>query len=265
MGISAQQTLAWCQERDLGTAISAWQDFNTPGRVRRFDVDAEAIPVQTAAHERAGRAVRPAGRNGPEPKVLATGAGCAGSGGPEPGPLALRGSTPRVDRFEVIREEGKRLERTLIILKPDAVQRRLLGRIIQRFEDKGLVVAGMKLMQISRELAERHYAPHKGKPFYPGLIDYITHGPVVVMVLQGERCIDVARTLMGATFGFKAAPGTIRGDFGASTTFNLVHGSDAPESAATEIALYFTDAELLDYAPAGSEWSWKPNEVAAEG
>ena len=147
------------------------------------------------------------------------------------------------------------MERTLIILKPDAVQRRLLGRIIQRFEDKGIAVGGMKLMQISRELAERHYAPHKGKPFYPGLIDYVTSGPVVVMVLQGERCIEIARTLMGATFGYEAAPGTIRGDFGATRTFNLVHGSDSPETAATEIALYFADGDgLLDYSPADSGW-----------
>ncbi|UCC28696.1 MAG: nucleoside-diphosphate kinase, partial [Phycisphaerales bacterium] len=111
------------------------------------------------------------------------------------------------------------MERTLIILKPDAIQRRLVGRIVQRFEDKGLVIVGMKLMQMSRELAERQYAPHDGKSFYPGLIDYITSGPVVVMVLQGERCIEIARTLMGKTFGYEAQPGTIRGDFGASQTY----------------------------------------------
>ena len=153
------------------------------------------------------------------------------------------------------------MERTLIILKPDAVQRRVIGRIVQRFEDKGLVLAGMKLMRISSELAERHYAPHKGKPFYPGLLDYITCGPVVVMVLAGEKCIEISRTLMGKTFGYEAAPGTIRGDFGASKTFNLVHGSDSPESAATEIALYFTDDELLDYAPADASWVFKANET----
>ncbi len=156
------------------------------------------------------------------------------------------------------------MERTLVILKPDAVQRRLTGRIIQRFEDKGLVIVGMKLMQISRDLAERHYAAHKGKPFYPGLITYITHGRVIVMVLQGERCIEITRALMGATFGFQAAAGTIRGDFGASRTYNLVHGSDSTETAATEIALYFDDDELIDYAPSGSEWAWKPNETGTE-
>ncbi|RME37886.1 MAG: nucleoside-diphosphate kinase [Planctomycetota bacterium] len=146
------------------------------------------------------------------------------------------------------------MERTLIIFKPDCLQRRLLGRVLQRFEDKGLFPVGMKLMRISRELAERHYAPHKGKPFYPGLIDYITSGPVVVMVLQGERAIDIARRLMGKTFGYEADPGTIRGDFGASRSFNLVHGSDSPESAETEIALYFRPEELCDYVPAGHEW-----------
>ncbi len=153
------------------------------------------------------------------------------------------------------------MERTLIILKPDAIQRRLIGRIIQRFEDKGLIVAGMKIMQITRDLAERHYAPHKGKPFYPPLIDYITSGPVVVMALQGTRCIEMARTLMGKTFGFEAAPGTIRGDFGASKSYNLIHGSDSPDSAATEIALYFKKEELLDYAPAGSQWVFVANDV----
>ena len=146
------------------------------------------------------------------------------------------------------------MERTLIILKPDAVQRRLVGRVIQRFEDKGLAIVGMKLMTVSRTLAERHYAVHKGKPFYPGLIDYITGGPVVVMVLEGPRCIEIARTLMGKTFGYEAAPGTIRGDFGASRSYNLVHGSDAPETAEFEIGLYFKEGELLEYAPASAEW-----------
>jgi len=153
------------------------------------------------------------------------------------------------------------MERTLIILKPDAVQRRVIGRIVQRFEDKGLSIAAMKLVPISRELAERHYAPHKGKPFYPGLIEYITSGPVVVMVLQGTRCIEISRTLMGKTFGYEAAPGTIRGDFGASRSFNLIHGSDSPDSAATEIALYFRPDELLDYSPAGSEWVYPKNDA----
>ena len=129
------------------------------------------------------------------------------------------------------------MEQTLIILKPDCVQRRLIGRIISRLEDKGLVIGAMKLMRISRELAERHYAPHKGKPFYPGLIDYITSGPVVVMVVGGPRAINICRKLMGKTFGYDAEPGTIRGDFGCSRTYNLVHGSDSPETARQEISL----------------------------
>lgn len=152
------------------------------------------------------------------------------------------------------------MQRTLIILKPDCIQRRLVGRVMQRFEEKGLSIAAMKLMQIPRALAEEHYAPHKGKPFYPGLIDYVTSGPVVVMVLQGNRCIEIARTLMGKTFGYEAAPGTIRGDFGASRSYNLVHGSDSPESAETEIALYFSGDELLDYSPAGAEWVFPKND-----
>ncbi|HOB73810.1 MAG TPA: nucleoside-diphosphate kinase [Phycisphaerae bacterium] len=153
------------------------------------------------------------------------------------------------------------MERTLIILKPDCVHRRLIGRIIQRFEDKGLTIAAMKLIQITPDLAERHYAPHKGKPFYPGLIQYITSGPVVVMVVAGRNAIAIARKLMGKTFGFEAEPGTIRGDFGSSKTFNLIHGSDSPESAATEIALYFQENEILDYAPVDTPWIGRPDEV----
>ena len=118
----------------------------------------------------------------------------------------------------------------------------------------------MKAMRISRDLAERHYAPHQGKPFYPGLIDYITSGPVIVFVLQGARCIEIARALMGQTFGYEAQPGTIRGDFGLSRTYNLVHGSDSPESAAAEIALYFTEEELLDYTPADQPWIFPDDE-----
>jgi nucleoside-diphosphate kinase len=148
------------------------------------------------------------------------------------------------------------VERTLIILKPDAVQRGLCGPIIARFEAKGLKLVAMKLMKIPRELAERHYAPHTGKPFYPGLINYITAGPVVVLVAEGVNAIAVARKLMGATFGFNAEPGTIRGDFGLSKTYNLIHGSDSPETAAAEIALYFRPEELLAYERAGDRWTY---------
>ncbi len=153
------------------------------------------------------------------------------------------------------------MEQTLIILKPDCIQRRFVGRIIQRFEDKGLTITAMKLMQISKDLAERHYAPHKGKPFYPGLIEYITSGPVVVMVLTGAGAIDMARKMMGHTFGFEADPGTIRGDFGASKTYNLVHGSDSAETAATEISLYFISDELLNYQTPAHLWTFKPGET----
>lgn len=132
--------------------------------------------------------------------------------------------------------------------------------IIQRFEDKCLTIAAMKMMRISRELAERHDVPHKGKPFYPGPIEYITSGPVVVMVTAGPRAINVCRKLMGKTFGFDAEPGTIRSNFGASTTCNLVHGSDSPESAAAEISLYFNDAEILHYVTPEAAWLAKSDE-----
>ncbi len=152
-------------------------------------------------------------------------------------------------------------EKTLVILKPDCVQRRLVGRVIQRLEDKGLTIVAMRLLHISTELAERHYAPHRGKAFYAGLIEYITSGPVVVMVVAGPGAIEMCRRLMGATFGYQAEPGTIRGDFGASKTYNLVHGSDAPETAETEIALYFEPQELLDYETAAHRWSFRPDEA----
>ena len=153
------------------------------------------------------------------------------------------------------------MEQTLIILKPDCVQRRLIGRILQRFEDKGLTIAGMKLMQISRDLAELHYAPHRGKPFYPGLIEYITSGPVVVAAVRGTGSIEIVRKMLGSTFGMDAAPGTVRGDFSVSKTYNLIHGSDSPESAETEISLYFSPAELLAYKTAAHRWTFKPGEA----
>lgn len=146
------------------------------------------------------------------------------------------------------------MERTLIILKPDAVQRRLSGEIIHRFERKGLRIAGMKLMQISRELAERLYAPHKGQLFYESLVSFMTSQPVVVMALEGFKAIEVCRKLMGKTFGFDAEPGTIRGDYGISNQFNLVHGSDSTESAARELELFFSGDELLDYPLADEAW-----------
>ncbi len=146
------------------------------------------------------------------------------------------------------------MQSTLIIIKPDAVQRRLLGEILARFESKGLRVAGLKLMQVSRDLGEQHYGEHKGRPFFDGLIDFIIGGPVVVGVLEGNEAIAVVRSMLGATNGVAAAPGTIRGDYSISKQNNLVHGSDSPESAQREIALWFKDGEVVDYSVAGSQW-----------
>ena len=146
------------------------------------------------------------------------------------------------------------MQRTLIIFKPDCVQRRLVGEILGRFESKGLRVAALKLLQVSRDLGEQHYGEHKGKPFFEGLIDFITGGPVVVGVLEGNEAIIVIRTMLGATNGVAAAPGTIRGDYSISKQNNLIHGSDSPESAAREMALWFQAGEIVDYAIAGSQW-----------
>lgn len=146
------------------------------------------------------------------------------------------------------------MERTLVLLKPDAVQRRLVGRIIARFEDKGLRLVGMKLLSISSELAEQHYAEHRGKPFYGELIRFITSSPVVALVVEGPGAVSTVRALMGKTNPLEAAPGTIRGDFGLSLTMNLVHGSDSQGTAAREIPLFFAPDELLDYATADAPW-----------
>ena len=148
------------------------------------------------------------------------------------------------------------MEKTLIILKPDAVQRALVGRIVTRFEEKGLQLVGLKLTTISAETAATHYAPHKERPFYPGLVRFMTSGPVVVLALQGVGAIAIARSLMGATFGSKAAPGTVRGDFGVSNAYNLIHGSDSPEAAEKELGLFFKKEELLTWTPAGQVWTY---------
>jgi nucleoside-diphosphate kinase len=145
-------------------------------------------------------------------------------------------------------------ERTLIIVKPDGVQRGLSGEIIARFERRGLKLAGLKLLQIDRALAERHYSVHKGKPFYDGLIEYITLGPVVLAVLEGPNAIELVRSTMGKTRPVEAGPGTIRGDFGADVSRNLIHGSDAPESAVSEIELYFKPEELVSYERGLDRW-----------
>jgi nucleoside-diphosphate kinase len=146
------------------------------------------------------------------------------------------------------------MERTLIILKPDAIQRGLVGEIVSRFERKGLQVVGIKLMRIPPQLAETHYESHKGKPFYPGLVKFMTSSPVIVLAMAGKGAIDVARKMMGKTFGSQAEPGTIRGDFGVSNSFNLIHGSDSPESAKRELGLFFKPDELLEWTPASQSW-----------
>jgi nucleoside-diphosphate kinase len=147
------------------------------------------------------------------------------------------------------------LERTLVLIKPDGVKRGLVGEILSRFERKGLKVLAAKMLKVTPEHAQRHYAEHQGKPFYPSLIQHITSGPVVAFALEGRSAIAVVRLLTGATNPQTAAPGTIRGDYGLGITANLVHASDSPESAARELALYFTDADYLGYSRTGEEFS----------
>jgi nucleoside-diphosphate kinase len=139
------------------------------------------------------------------------------------------------------------VERSLIIIKPDGVKRRLVGEIISRIERKGLKIMAMKLMHVERELAEKHYAVHKGKKFYDSLVEFITSAPVVVMAVEGPKVISVMRMMMGKTFGFDSPPGTIRGDFGVSTQFNLIHGSDSPETAEFELSLWFGESEFVQF------------------
>lgn len=146
------------------------------------------------------------------------------------------------------------MERTLVILKPDAVQRGLIGSITTRLEQRGLKLVGMKFMQVTSELAAKHYAVHQGKPFYEGLIKYITLSPVVVQVWEGKRVIQIVRNTAGATNPADGAPGTIRADFGVEIGRNLIHASDAPETAQYEIPLYFTDAELVSWDRANDKW-----------
>ena len=149
------------------------------------------------------------------------------------------------------------MERTLVIIKPDAVQRGLIGEIITRLERRGLRIAGMKLQQVSEELARQHYAVHEGRPFFPGLIKFITSGPVVVMALEGKDAIAVTRATMGVTAPGKAAPGSIRADFAMDIGYNLVHGSDGPETAAQELALWFAEGELLSYQRVIDGWIYE--------
>ena len=146
------------------------------------------------------------------------------------------------------------MERTLVIIKPDAVQRGLIGEITLRLERRGLKLAGMKLMQIMPELASRHYAVHQGKPFYEPLVAYITSSPVVVMVWEGKQAIEVVRKTIGATNPAKAEPGTIRADYAVEIGRNLVHGSDGPETAAYEVGLFFREDELVSWTRDLERW-----------
>ncbi len=153
------------------------------------------------------------------------------------------------------------MERTLILAKPDAVQRGLVGHILSRFEDKGLKLVGMKLRQFESALLEQHYAVHKERPFFGSLVEFMGSGPVVAFAFEGKNAISVARTLIGATNSAEAAPGTIRGDLGMSFSNNLVHGSDGPESAATELSLFFPEAqELVEWTPCSLEWTYSVKE-----
>ena len=146
------------------------------------------------------------------------------------------------------------MERTLVLIKPDGVQRGMVGPILSRFEARGLKIVGMKLMQVPAELAQRHYAEHEGKPFYPGLISYITSGPVVALVLEGPNAVAAVRKTVGATRSWEAEAGTIRGDFALEVGRNLVHASDAPDTAASEIALWFGDQPPVDYRREIDRW-----------
>jgi len=151
-------------------------------------------------------------------------------------------------------------ERTLIIIKPDGIQRHLAGEIIGRFEKKGLKLVAAKFMQISEEPARQLYAVHQGKGFFEGVVKYLASAPALVMVLEAEGVIDIVRKMMGATFGYAAEPGTIRGDLSSSRGYNLIHGSDSSESAEQEIKLFFSVDEIIDYELADADWLYGKND-----
>jgi nucleoside-diphosphate kinase len=151
-------------------------------------------------------------------------------------------------------------ERTLVLIKPDAVQRLLTGRILGRFEERGLKIVGLKLVHVDRDLAERHYAVHQERPFFRGLVEFITSSPLVAIALDGPNAISVVRAMVGATRPHEAAPGTIRGDFALETAQNLVHASDGPETADAELALWFSPAELVDYPRDIDRWALAPED-----
>ncbi|NEQ31876.1 MAG: nucleoside-diphosphate kinase [Leptolyngbya sp. SIO4C5] len=149
------------------------------------------------------------------------------------------------------------MERTFLMVKPDGVQRGLVGEIIRRYEAKGFTLVGLKLMQVSRELAEKHYDVHREKPFFSGLVDFITSGPVAAMVWEGEGVVASARKLIGATNPLSAEPGTIRGDYGVTIGRNIIHGSDAVETARSEISLWFSEEELTSWEPTMKGWLYE--------
>lgn len=149
-------------------------------------------------------------------------------------------------------------ERTLIIIKPDAVQRHLAGRIIARFESKGLKLVAAKFVQIPEDLARRHYAAHQDKPFFEPAVTFMSSAPSFLMIWEADGVVDMARKMIGSTFGYEAQPGTIRGDFGCSQRYNLIHGSDSPESAEKEIDQFFRPEELVDYNLADAPWLYSP-------
>ncbi len=146
------------------------------------------------------------------------------------------------------------MQRTLVLLKPDAIQRGLVGEIVSRLERRGLRFAAMKLMRVSEDLARRHYAAHVSKPFFPGLVRFITSSPIIAMVVEGENAVELVRATMGATNPQSAAPGTIRGDLAMNIGSNLIHGSDSPEAAEREIGLFFSPGEVLDYKRDVDRW-----------
>lgn len=148
------------------------------------------------------------------------------------------------------------MERTLVLLKPDAVQRSLVGRILARFEEKGLVLLGMKMRTFPKALLEKHYAVHSARPFFTGLVQFMSSGPAVAIAIEGKDAIAVVRTLVGKTNGRESAPGTIRGDFGMSFSTNLVHASDSPDNAQFELGLWFQPEELSAWKPADLEWRY---------
>ncbi len=158
------------------------------------------------------------------------------------------------------------MQQTLLLIKPDGVQRQLIGPIIERFENKGLKIVALKMVDVDRETAEEHYSQHRDKPFYDDLLEFITAGPVIAGVLEGPEAVRLTRKMMGETFGQEAKPGTIRGDFGQSRGYNLVHGSDSVESAEREISLFFDPGEIHSYDLPADRWHYKQEDIdVAEG